>query len=337
MSEIAFAPFYERWAAKPGIGAVGKLILAGCVALAFFLPYYGRVGAAALSNWSWLLAVLIFCALLFLFYATATLRHLFPIWQVHIEKGNAAAFLVPLNRYLCDRNFFLAGFFFGGANLTMGVLFGIDMSDPVAASLLLFGYFIAGFVCGLPAMGILGVVATFRKFTESNTLKLDYTAPDRCGGLSFFGVALVKFSIVTLLAGILIASYILLAEWSHAGNPWVQLLMWGWILFPFLLSLLVLVVPALDINQMLSRYRHVEEQKLKDKCSELRCRIEVNAVGGELESLRSDYDYLCRRREEVHNMRTWPFSAGATTSFVGAFLSNVLVAIELGRSLLSNN
>ena len=334
MSELQFDPFYERWAAKLGLGALGKLLMAGGAALTFFLPYYARVGFAALENWSWVLALLIAGAPLFLFYATATLRNLFPAWQTHIEQGDATSFMVPLRTVLSDRNFLLAGIFFGVTNTAMGLLFGIDLHDPIAAALLLIGYFIAGFVCGLPAMGIFGVVATLRSFTGTTRLKLDYTAPDRCGGLSFLGVALVKFSVVTLLEGILIAGYILLADWTGADDPWVQLIMWGWIIFPFLLSLVVLIIPAIDLNQMLSRYRHHKEQELQAKCAGLRGHVEETDLDGDRERLRNEYDFLCRRREEVHNMRTWPFSAGATTSFIGAFLSNLVVAVELARNLL---
>jgi hypothetical protein len=335
MSETIFSPFYERWAKKLGLGAVGKLLLSGGVTLAFFLPYYEYSGAAALQNYSWLLALSISFAPLFLFYATATLNNLLPLLKSNIEDSDASAFMAPLNSFLRDRNFLLAGLFFGVTNVAMGILFGVDMGDPTAAALLFFGFFLAGFVCGLPAMGIFGVVASFRRFTNATRLKLDYTAPDRCGGLSFLGVALVKFSIVTLLEGILIACYILLAEWTRADDSWVQLLMWVWVIFPFLLSLLVLIIPAIDLNLMLSRYRHQQEEALKARCSQLRDKIDEADVGVDRENLRSAYDYLCRRREEAHSMRTWPFSIGATTSFVAAFLSNVVVAVEIARSLLA--
>ena len=333
MSEVAFEPFYERWADRLGLGVVGKLLLSVAAALVFFLPYYARVGTTALHNWSWLLAFLIACVPIFLFFATATLRQLFPLWEEHCEEPGLATFLVPLNRVLSDRNFVLAGLGFGLANTAMGALFGVSEPDPVAALLLFAGYFIAGFICGLPAWGIFGVVTTFRKFTRAAELKLDYTAPDRCGGLSFFGAALVKFSVVTLAEGGLIATYILMASWTRESNPWVQLVMWSWIVFPFLLSLLVLLVPALDLNRMLSRYRHDMERELKNKCAVIRRRIEESSGAADLERLHSEYGYLCSRREEVHGMRNWPFSLGATTSFAGAFVSNLVIAVELGKTL----
>lgn len=195
------------------------------------------------------------------------------------------------------------------------------------------GYFLSGFICGLPAIGIFGVVATFRSFTKNAELKLDYTAPDRCGGLSFFGNTLVIISVLTLLEGIMIATYILHVNWARADNAWVQLAMWLWIIYPFFLSLLVLIVPAWDLNSMLYRYRRDLEQDLKERCISLRDEIEKPETTDSVqEAKRSKYNYLCSRREEVHNMRTWPFTTGASTSFAGAFLTNLVLAVELARN-----
>jgi len=108
-----------------------------------------------------------------------------------------------------------------------------------------------------------------------------------------------------------------------------------WIIFPFFLSILVLVVPAADINRMLRNYRNGEELKLRNKCRKLREEIEAEGVNSsEREEKRIEYDYLCSRREEVHKMRTWPYSLGATTSFAGAFISNIVLAVELARSFI---
>lgn len=333
----AFNPFYERFFKKRGFEALGKILFAGFLSLTFFLPYFYFVGIESLHNWSWLLALLITSALLFLHYSTAILFDLFPTWSAYIEEDRSEIYQKPLNRYLSDRNFLLAALFFGILNVVMGIIFGIDQKNPAASIILLYGYFLAGFVCGLPAMGIFGVVATIREFTKTTDLKLDFTAPDRCGGLSFVGSALVKFSVVTLLEGVLIASYILLADWTRSGQDWVQLVMWSWIVFPFLLSLLVLILPSIDLNRMLSRYRLQTEQTLKKKCSALRKKIEQSETDPtEREKWRVEYEYHCKRREEVYRMRNWPFSAGATTSFIGAFLSNLIIAIELAKAFIKS-
>ena len=98
MLENTFNPFYERWAEKLGCGAVGKIVISMILGLTFFLPYYSIVGSEALHNWSWLLALLTSTAMLFLFYATATLKNLFPVWTSHIENERAELYMEPLIR-----------------------------------------------------------------------------------------------------------------------------------------------------------------------------------------------------------------------------------------------
>ena len=149
------------------------------------------------------------------------------------------------------------------------------------------------------------------------------------------GEALVTFSIVTLLEGCLIAGYILSATWTNANNDWVQLLMWFWIIIPFLFALLVLLSPAVKINQMLLRYRHDQESTFQNRCAELRRQIDKSdAEAPGLEALHKEYEYLSQRREEVHKMRTWPFGSGAATTFVGSFIANLMLASELAEKLV---
>jgi len=334
MPSLVFNPFYERLGTKIGLGGVGKVIISAGLGLLFYLPYFCFVGEAAFRDWSWVLALLISCAVMFLYIATSIMFSLFPAWDEHIEGRNSQLYLDPLTRCLSDRNFILGALFFGLANLGMGFLFGIPTTG-LAAFWLGLGYFMAGFACGLPAIGIFGVVATFHSFTKTNDLKLDYTDPDRCGGLSFLGNALVAYGIMTLVEGLLIAAYILMVDWPRADNAWVQLAMWLWIIYPFLLSLLVLIVPASQINRMLHRYRLDQGHALSNKCRVLRTKMEEKEITGEkTELIRNEYEYLCNRREEVHSMRTWPYSVGATTSFAGAFISNIVIAAELVRSFM---
>lgn len=336
MGQTVFNPFYERIANLLGWRIIGKLLISLLAGLLFFIPYYSYVGIKALHNWSWFLGLVISCALMFLFFATATLCSLFPHWKTHLGPRQTEIFQKPLNKTLSDRNILLAGISFGLLNMLMGYCFGVPSTDHLESALLLFGYFLAGFACGMPAYGIYGVLVTIDTFTRHGKLHFDYTAPDRCGGMSFMGIALVKFSIVTLLEGVLIASYILLVDWTNADNGWVQLLMWGWIIFPFILSLLVLLVPSADINKMLINYRYQKEQELQQRCSLLQKQIEnLPPQGDNKEVLRNEYDFLCQRREEAHELRTWPFNPSATTAFVGVFVSNLLLAKELADLFLS--
>jgi len=330
---LVFRPFYERFAAQLGHGNSGKISLSFLAGALFFVPHIVAKRGEVLNDFSWLLAILISSALLFLYYATSTLNELIPYWKKQLEHEDEIVFMGPLCRTLSDGRFVSAGLFFGFLNMVIGYAFGIPASNQEYLISIFFGYFLAGFCCGLPAYGIYGVVVTIKAFTREGRLDMDYTAPDRCAGMSFMGTALVKFSVVTLLEGILLATYIFWADWDNAGNAWVTLLMWGWIVFPFVLSLLVLLIPATDINQMLIRYRREKEQELKKLCSQLRAQIEDKSLENVRANLRNEYEYHCQRRQEVYNMRTWPFSTNAVTSFVSVFISNVLLATELAKKL----
>lgn len=335
MNDSIFNPFYERFADKLGLQVAGKVLLSLFSGLLFFIPYFARVGQKSLHDWSWLLGSLIACGVLFLYFATATLRGLFPLWQLHVGEVNSKIYLQPLTTILSDRRFLVAGVVFGTINLVMGLCFGVAVTDPSGRLLLYFGFFLAGFVCGLPAYGIYGVVATIGAITRTGQFKLDYTAPDCCGGMAFMGDALVKFSLLTLAEGILIATYILKTDWVRVANDWVQLLMWAWIAFPFLLSLLVLIAPAVGINKVLCRYRNLQEQELLIRCRELRLQSEDMQLASEVRAgLRAEYSYLIDERAKIHKMKSWPFSNTSTTSFLGAFLSNLMLAKNLVEKLL---
>lgn len=334
MEQLKFYPFYERMADRFGSGFPVKLALSVVACAIFFVPYFIHRGMNSFHDWSWLLAVLISSALGFLYFSTATLQGLLQRRDPEDTEG-AARYMVPLTTTLSDRRFLLAGVSTGGLNMLMGLCFGVPPADPFATGLLFFGFFLAGFFCGLPAYGIYGVLVTVNAFARNAEADLDYTAPDRCGGMAFIGEALVKFSVVTLLEGCLIATYILRVGWTNTASPWVLLLMWFWIVLPFLFSLLVLLGPAAKLNQMLMNYRYDQERRLKDRCTELRRQIDVSGIEDEiLDKLHKEFDYLTQRREDVHRMRTWPFSTGASTSFVGTFIANLLLASELAKKLM---
>ncbi|PLX93198.1 MAG: hypothetical protein C0619_04635 [Desulfuromonas sp.] len=336
MAQIKFNPFYERLADRYDWGAAGKVALSLAAGAVFFLPYFIVTGSEAFGDWSWLLAGLISCACGFLFFATATLRSLFPRWEVFTGADRVELFMGPLSETLSDRRFLIAGLCTGGLNMLMGFCFGVPSADPAATMLLYCGFFLAGFFCGLPAYGIWGVLVAVKAFTRAAKKDhLDYTAPDRCGGMAFIGEALVKFSVLTLFEGCLIATYILNVSWTNGGDDWVQLLMWGWIVVPFLFSLLVLLSPAAKLNQMLLDYRHSQERELQDRCTALRRQIDGAGIeDGQMDKLHNEYAYLSQRREDVFRMRTWPFGSGATTSFVGTFIANLVLASELAEKLV---
>jgi hypothetical protein len=216
--DFAFHPFYERWVAwVPGY-VIGPLLLSIVLGLAFLGAHYAAGDAKIFRDWSWLLALLITTAALALYHATYTLRGLLPEMSLRLAPrggGNDAEtspgdsiFMRPLNKILSDRNFMLAGAFFGLLNCLMGYLFGLPRAGAVEHGTLMFGFFLAGFVCGMAAWGIYGVTVMVAAFAREAGPGLDYTAPDHCGGVQFLGEGLVTFASVTLIVGVMISVFI---------------------------------------------------------------------------------------------------------------------------------
>ena len=176
------------------------------------------------------------------------------------------------------------------------------------------GFLAVGFVCGMAAWGIYGVWATIRTAMREE-FDVDYTAPDRCGGTLFLGEAFVKFAGVTLVMGVLIAVYILYSPWARADEGWVRGLMGFWIVFPFVMSLVVLLGPSAEVNRVLREHKVGEGQALQDRLVVQRARIDDTTLGAaDREALRGDYQHQTKLRAELYTMRTWPYSFGPTSA-----------------------
>lgn len=204
-----------------GIPIFGAL-LASCIpgGVFFALHYVCTVGetfkdfSIHFHVWSWLIGFMIIATGLCLYYATDTLKGLF----LHIDSGEQVQpqqYLTPLNHTLSNRNFMLAGLFFGLLNTWMGQVFGVPYESIAAQFSISTGFFLVGFVCGMAAWGVYGVVVIMKILAEGNMFQPDYTAPDHCGGTQFFGNAFVKFSAVTLIMGVIISIYILFTWWVY--------------------------------------------------------------------------------------------------------------------------
>ena len=73
----------------------------------------------------------------------------------------------------------------------------------------------------MAVFAIYGLLVAFKAFPRKLKRCLDFTAPDRCGGIAFVGEALVVFSSVTLIAGVMISVYILKADWTRDDTWWI--------------------------------------------------------------------------------------------------------------------
>ncbi len=124
-------------------------------------------------------------SLLSLYYATDTLRRLFPQMDGRLrQRGKPFSrgkqtYHRTLRKRLSDRDFVLAGIFFGVVNCGMGYLFGVPAAYGGRARIAIYvAFFILGFICGMAALAIYAILETVRAFVRAPHLELDYSAPN---------------------------------------------------------------------------------------------------------------------------------------------------------------
>ncbi len=330
-----FCPFYDKLADRFRVSFIGKLVLSILLGLCFLGLRYisvmqsGNVKQYIFGDWSWFLALLITTVMLCLYYATHVFRNMIPevlrrVPQNVVERD----ILVPILNILTNRGFIICGVIFGIANCCLGFAFGLPDNKWFADSTLLFGFFLAGFVNGLAVFGIFGVLASIKSFSDKIDSSIDFTSPDRCGDTAFLGTALMVFSSVTLIAGVMISIYILKAPWRFKDDNLIIVLQMFWIAFPYVMSFVVLVVPALGINKILRNYKIRCEGELQKKMSTLQNEIENPEIDSTTRKEKQGiFNYFLERRKELYNMRTWPFSASANAKFLSVISINLYTSV----------
>ena len=232
----AFNPFYWRIVQRTRHPVTARVCIAIILGLIFLAPHLLTSGAAVFNDLSWMIGVLISSAMLFLYYATSTLINLISEVDTRVSGDHRNLYMEPLRFWLSDGKFVLTGVFFGVMNCIVGYSFGVRYESFPSKLTIFFGFFVVGFVCGMAAFGLSGVFDFVRGFIATKPT-LDYREPDKCAGTSFLGEALVKFSLVNLVMGVLISIYIVFAPWANRNHILVRVLMWAWIGFPFFVSL----------------------------------------------------------------------------------------------------
>jgi hypothetical protein len=307
-----FEPFYDRIA---GYGPAPFLIK---IALSVLL------GAPFFFGASKLLGVLISSAMLALYFATETFRGTLPYMALKLDPHANDALLERIRQVLSDRLFMVGAIGFGILNFCVGLLLGAPGSGWTLA-LTYAGYLVAGFSCGMPVVGICGVVRTIDRFAELKP-KLDYTEPDRCGGTAVFGSALVRFGSVTMIVGVMISWYILRTPWEH-DNGIADLLKWFWVAWPFLLSLIVVLAPSGRIADLLKQLAIRETRELESRLESLTAQIEdASLTPAAREEARRSYLYYRKLRGELHRMRTSPFEPVSWGKYATIFAVNFTIA-----------
>ena len=267
--------------------------------------------------------------MLCLYYATHTLQSTFPELDMRLQPQDNTLYKKSLEKHLSDGRFIMAGVGFGFVNCGFGYFFGNPYGNNPGSLTIYSGFFLAGFVCGMAAYGIVGVLLSLNKISYKLKSSLDFTSPDHCGGTTFLGEALVIFGSVTLFVGVLISTYIWKAPWKAEPTNFILFLKWFWMAFPYVMSLIALIGPAIGVNKALREYKIEEKGKLMQDLSTIQKLLKEKSLANEKkQGLQSDFDFLTSRRKELHEMRTWPFGFGANLTYVGVVVVNVTASTE---------
>lgn len=318
-----FEPFYDRLARPISLKLLGSLAVG---AIFFTFPLLS-LGSHVYKNYGWMLGLLISCATLFEYYATAVLRTLLLRMKSRLSDTSSGLLLTKVRDILSDRALVKSGVLFAFLNTIMGLIFGLprEYSGLWAVTVTYAGFFLVGFVCGIPARGILGVWKVIDAFARDETLKVNFAAPDERGGMGFVGEALVRFSAITLTIGVLIAWYILHMQWSRSQNNVVEGLLVLWVAWPFMLSAFVLIGPGVSMHQRLQAAKREQDERLQSKIVRIEEQIDA-ASPQETENLLKTYQHYKERRLALKKMETWPYEYSSTANYSSIFVVNALVA-----------
>jgi len=324
---LNFFPFYERFNIKLVGSVISRICISALLGFSFLALHYALIGNKIYADWSWFLAVLIIVTMLCLYFATATLHTLVSAMARQRPPPDKQALLPDLTRILSDRNFVLVGSFFGILNCIVGYSFGLPYSNHSEIATILIGFFLAGFISGMAVLGIYGVYVTITGFSKAAALSFDFTEPDNCGGTLFIGDRLVAFSSVTLIVGVMISFYINRTPWTGVETWWFITLKYFWIAFPYIMSLVVLIVPAVPLHNELLRYKVEQESLLKSRLTGIRRSLTDHQPDvAQRKELRDDYEFARSVRSDLHKMQTWPFGIGARLTYLVIFITNLITS-----------
>lgn len=329
MDDSKFLPFYDRLTPRFAGNIVGKILVSALLGLAFLTVHYLIIGNKVFEDWSWFLSALISTTMLCLYYATHTLRIIFPEMDMRLGVAGDEIYMNPLKRILSDRNFIRAGLSFGLLNCVFGYLFGLPYVEVHAVLTILCGYFLAGFVCGMAAFGIYGVSVSISAFAKKAKASFDFTSPDRCGGTLFLGDALVVFGSVTLTVGVMISVYILKTDWTGGTKWWIASLQCFWIAFPYVMSFIALFAPAVPLNKALREYKMEQEVALRDQLTQIRKHLgETQPDATQGKDWRERYEFQQGIRKDLHTMRTWPYDLSTKLNYLVVLVPNLSASVH---------
>lgn len=324
---VEFNPFFERIAAAAPAAIIPKVSLPFLLAGAYYLLHSLIFAGSTLNLYPQLLAAIIFLVPVLIYLATAVFRELMNQMDNRVGTGKAPTYPAELARLLTDRNFLIAAVLFGIGNTATAWGIGLKPDGPGQAVTLAIGYFLAGMVCGVAVWGAVGIVRTIHTYVRHDRPHFDFTAPDGCGGMLFLGRAVTTFSIIAIIGGVLVTSYILLADsavhsaslvggGTHHASDLEIVILWTGVAAPYALAIMMLLAPTFEIHSALHAYKVREDQKTEAELAELDAAFEAKASDAEaLKSLRIRHTRASERRVMLYGMSTWPFSLDTHLKF----------------------
>ncbi len=254
----------------------------------------------------------------------------------HIESDTEifhATSIQQLKKILSTKNLVGYGILFGLLNTSFGVAYGIWYTSPYLIASILMQFFVEGFICGMAVCGIVGVVKMVSTFSVQEKIAINYQSPDKCGGISKIGNALLQFSLTSLSVGVLISLYIYLSPWTNRSQEIVKFSIYVWMGFPHFAAISVLLLPLLMLHNMLEKLKHKHDLFLLKRCSSLR-----NSLGDLMHASENKdfqhltlgvihYTHMTEMHAKVHSLCTWPFDSRSGIIYTAGFLISGLVPV----------
>lgn len=288
------------------------------------------------GDFSWFLPLMSGVILILVVWATEHLKwfteQLYPAFG--IEDDHTPVEIISY--YLSDKTMIKYGLFFGLLNSGLGLFYGIWYEHTLLFISLLYQIFFVGFIAGLAISGIIGILRVIRYLVSKEVSEVNFNCPDNCAGMVNIGNSLLKFSLVSLLAGILIAYYIFNTPWAHRDWLVVMYFMYAWMGFPHIAAISVLFVPFRNIHLILAKKKYSYLDEIKCQLDDVRRKLlsisesDASTHLYTYEVLSAKHDILISIYSDVEKVNDWPTNPKARTSYaIIYFLSLILPMIEI--------
>ena len=330
-----FEPFYEKLG-MPNLGRttrpwVNALLLGG----GFAALHLSVLDTFTSTDTSLVLAALIAVTPMLLHIGSRRVIAVADELEARFGQAEAIHYLDLLRRHLPDRLFLGVACAVGIVNVLFGHLFGPPYEAVGPRTTILFGYFLAGFVNGVPLAGIIGLYFVFNQLAPALRGKLNYSAPDRAGGISFIGSAIANLAGCILCAGVLGSVYIVATEWTNKSNYWVHALIWAWIMVPYLTALAVLTLNARGLHRLLVDHKHCSAKRIAQEIEETLCHLQQPDLSPEARTdFREHVSFLLALQSDLYAMHTWPYRAGTTMAMLVVLVPNVSATLASSWELI---